>query len=287
MENLVCYKQMPIWTHDTIPSGFQKAHNTKLGTWARLHILKGQVQFAMLNEAGETISEHSFSREQQPPFIPPQAWHKIVSSSDDVACQLSFYCQPQDYFSKKYQLTATHSEVLAATPYLHGGKALDVGCGSGRNSLYLSQQGFTVDAWDVNPNSIETLNKVIQQENISNLHTQLRDLNLNRHISRQYDFICCTVVMMFLQPETVKQLITQMQQATEVGGFNLIVCAMDSENYPVQPDFPFSFRAGELREAYQSWTLIKYNEDVGELHRVDTQGQRIKQRFATLLAQKC
>ncbi len=69
----------------------------------------------------------------QPPFIEPQAWHKIVSVSDDVQCQLSFYCQPQDYFYKKYQLSPTHSEILAATPYLQGGRALDVGCGQGRN----------------------------------------------------------------------------------------------------------------------------------------------------------
>jgi len=31
---------------------------------------------------------------------------------------------------------------------------------------------------------------------------------------------------------------------------------------------------------------VKYNEDVGELHRVDAEGKRIKQQFATLLAQK-
>jgi len=31
---------------------------------------------------------------------------------------------------------------------------------------------------------------------------------------------------------------------------------------------------------------VKYNENVGELNRVDAQGSRIKQHFATLLAQK-
>jgi tellurite methyltransferase len=31
---------------------------------------------------------------------------------------------------------------------------------------------------------------------------------------------------------------------------------------------------------------VKYNENVGELHRVDEQGNRIKLHFATLLAQR-
>ena len=286
MQELICYRQLPLWTHDSIPQAFQRLHNTKAGTWAKLTILKGELNFAMLSESGEIQSEHVFSTTHQPPFIEPQAWHKIVSTSQDIECQLSFYCKPEDYFSKKYQITPTHSEILAARPHLHGGKALDVGCGSGRNSLFLSQHDFEVDAWDINENSIQKLNDIIQSEQIGNIHPAIRDLNLNPDIHDQYDFICCTVVMMFLESTTIPPLIQQMQNATKPQGLNLIVCAMDSEDYPAKPDFPFAFKPGELSAYYQDWTIIKYNEDVGELHRIDKNGNRIKQRFATLLAQK-
>lgn len=286
MEHLVCYKQLPVWTHDTIPAGFQQAHNTQVGTWAKLQILQGEIHFAMLDERGTIVSEHAFSVAHQPPFIEPQAWHKIVSSSEDVRCQLSFYCEPTDYFSKKYQLTAVHSEIREALSQLHPAKALDVGCGTGRNALFLSQQGFEVDAWDINPKSLQKLNEILDAEQISNIHTALRDLNQNPNISTSYDFIYCTVVMMFLQPETIPQLIQQMQQATQTNGFNLIVCAMDTPDYPARPDFPFAFKPGELSNYYQEWKILKYNENVGELHRTNAAGQRIKQRFATLFAQK-
>ena len=56
--------------------------------------------------------------------------------------------RPDNYFTEKYQLTAPHSEVVAALPLLTPGKALDVGCGNGRNSLYLNMKGFEVDARD-------------------------------------------------------------------------------------------------------------------------------------------
>ncbi len=96
-----------------------------------------------------------------------------------------------------------------------------------------------------------------------------------------------TVVMMFLEAKTIPPLIAQMQQATVPGGYNLIVCAMDTPDIPVQADFPFSFKPrGELRAYYEDWNIVKYNEDIGELYRVDAQGQRIKQYFATMLAQK-
>ncbi|MGB8484198.1 MAG: SAM-dependent methyltransferase TehB [Acinetobacter bohemicus] len=289
MQELICYKELPVWTAQTIPQGFKNQHNTKAGTWAKLKIYQGELSFAFLDEAGVVQSEHIFSAEQQPPFIEPQAWHKIVSTSDDLECQLQFYCTPQDYFYKKYQLSPTHSEILAATPYLQGGRALDVGCGQGRNALYLSQlgqQGFEVDAWDVNPNSLQKLQQIIDAEGIHNIHLQQRDLNADPSITGTYDFICCTVVMMFLQAKTVKPLIAQMQQATKVNGFNLIVCAMDTPNLPAQADFPFAFKTGELSALYDGWNIVKYNENVGELHRVDAEGNRIKQHFATLLAQK-
>ena len=289
MQELICYKELPVWTAQTIPQGFKNQHNTKAGTWAKLKIYQGELSFAFLDEAGVVQSEHIFSAEQQPPFIEPQAWHKIVSTSDDLECQLQFYCTPQDYFYKKYQLSPTHSEILAATPYLQGGRALDVGCGQGRNALYLSQlgqQGFEVDAWDVNPNSLQKLQQIIDAEGIQNIHVQQRDLNADPSITGIYDFICCAVVMMFLEAKTVKPLIAQMQQATKVNGFNLIVCAMDTPDLPVQADFPFAFKTGELSALYEGWNIVKYNENVGELHRVDAEGNRIKQHFATLLAQR-
>ena len=219
-------------------------------------------------------------------MIEPEAWHKIVSASEDVECQLRFYCRPEDYFIKKYQLNPTHSEVLAAMPYLKGGRALDVGCGTGRNALYLSQNGFEVDAWDVNENSLQTLRQIVQTEQIEHVQVQRRDLNTDTSIAGQYDFIYCTVVMMFLEAKTIAPLIAQMQQATVPGGYNLIVCAMDTPDIPVQTDFPFAFKPGELRAYYEGWNMVKYNEDIGELYRVDAQGQRIKQHFATMLAQK-
>ena len=286
MNQLMSYKELPIWTQQTIPEGFKRQHNTKAGTWAKLTVLQGEVNFAMLDDAGKVLSEHVFSPALQPPFIEPQAWHKIVSVSDDVQCQLSFYCQPQDYFNKKYQLSPTHSEILAAAPYLQGGRALDVGCGQGRNSLYLNQQGYQVDAWDVNPLSLQNLHEIITAESIEHIDVQQRDLNADQSITGAYDFICCTVVMMFLEAKTVKPLIQQMQKATNINGYNLIVCAMDTSDIPAQPDFPFTFKAGELSALYDGWNIVKYNENVGELHRVDAEGNRIKQHFATLLAQK-
>ncbi|MCU5774003.1 tellurite resistance methyltransferase TehB [Erwiniaceae bacterium BAC15a-03b] len=189
------------------------------------------------------------------------------------------------FFTEKYQLSAPHSEIVAAATSVPAGKALDLGCGSGRNSLYLNQQGFDVTAWDKNADSIATLNQIIAQESLSKLHTAIKDLD-NLRFNGEYDFVFSTVVMMFLQAETIPQMIADMQASTRRDGYNLIVAAMDSTDYPCTLPFPFTFKSGELSHYYRKWHIVKYNEDVGQLFKTDEQGNRISLRFATLLAQK-
>jgi tellurite methyltransferase len=191
----------------------------------------------------------------------------------------------QEYFHHKYQLTPTHSEVVAAAELIPAGRALDLGCGVGRNALYLSLKGFDVTAWDKNADSIARVNEIISLEGLANITADIRDLN-QLQLAEQYDFIFSTVVLMFLQPESIPSLINNMQTHTLPGGYNLIVAAMDTPDYPCVMPFPFTFKPGELKNYYEHWEIIKYNEDVGQLHKVDSNGERIKLRFATLLAKK-
>lgn len=191
----------------------------------------------------------------------------------------------ENYYTEKYGLTATHSDVVNAATIVPPGKTLDLGCGSGRNSLYLNQKGFDVTAWDKNPMSISNLNKIIAAEGLKNIVTDIVDLN-SIHLDGEYDFILSTVVMMFLERKTIPGLIENMQRCTKLGGYNLIVAAMDTEDFPCNVGFPFAFTEGELRNYYAGWELIKYNEDIGQLHKTDEQGNRIKLRFTTMLARK-
>ncbi|WP_312209842.1 tellurite resistance methyltransferase TehB [Pseudescherichia sp.] len=191
----------------------------------------------------------------------------------------------ENYFTEKYGLTRTHSEVLATTALVPPGKTLDLGCGNGRNSLYLAANGYSVTAWDKNPLSIANIERIKEAEGLENLEIATVDLNALT-FEGEYDFILSTVVMMFLEAQTIPGLIANMQRTTVPGGYNLIVAAMDTEDFPCTVGFPFAFKAGELAEYYSGWEVVKYNEDVGELHRTDANGNRIKLRFATLLARK-
>ena len=284
MEKLVAYKRMPVWNKDTMPEAVQRKHNTKVGTWGKITVLKGILKFIELTEEGEVIAEHFFEAGADNPMAQPQAWHRVEAATDDVEWYLEFYCKAEDYFPKKYNTNPVHSEVLEAMDTVKPCKALDLGCGQGRNALFLAQQGFDVTAVDQNELSLEILQSIVEQEDIE-MPVGLYDIN-SASIGQTYDFIVSTVVLMFLQADRIPAIIKNMQEQTSIGGYNLIVCAMDTEDYPCSVNFAFTFKEGELANYYQDWELVKYNENPGHLHRRDENGNRIQLRFATMLAKK-
>lgn len=281
----IAYKKMPIWNKESLPQMFQEMHNTKVGTWAKLTILSGSLKYFALDEAGNVLDTAIFDVENQAPFVEPQQWYRVAPLSDDLQCYLEFYCRPQDYVAKKYNMTNTHSEVVNAMQTIKPCKTLDLGCGQGRNSIFLGVQGFEVDAWDHNQSSIDFLNSVIEKEKSTQIKTALYDIN-QAAIQDNYDFILSTVVLMFLQRDRIPAIIANIQQHTNIGGYNLIVAAMSTDDMPCPMPFSFTFAENELKNYYQGWELIKYSEEPGELHKTDANGNRIKLKFVTMLARK-
>ncbi|PKH06484.1 tellurite resistance methyltransferase TehB [Moritella sp. Urea-trap-13] len=185
--------------------------------------------------------------------------------------------------NSRYGLNPAHSEVVEACKIIEPCDTLDMGCSNGRNALYLGQLGFNVTAIDINPSAIDTLQRIIEQEGINNIKAQVLDINsasLGNGEAQKYGFISCTVTLMFINPANVDAIIADMHKRTLPGGYNLIVCAMSTEEHPCPVPFPFTLNTGQLPEAYAGWELIKYNEDVGTMHN----GANLQ--FATMLARK-
>ncbi|SDK35304.1 tellurite resistance methyltransferase TehB [Billgrantia gudaonensis] len=179
----------------------------------------------------------------------------------------------------RYGLNPAHSEVVEACKTIAPCSALDMGCSNGRNALYLSELGFDVTAVDNNPGAISMLQQIVDAEGIANVTAQVYDID-TAALDADYDFIACTVTLMFLNPASVPAVLADMQAHTRPGGYNLIVCAMSTQEHPCPVPFPFTLQESQLREAYTGWELVKYNEDLGTMHN----GAQLQ--FATMLARK-
>lgn len=144
---LLCYKQTEINSQGKLKFFLDK-HSTKEGSWGKLSLQEGEIDFVFLNGQGQELSRTRIDKEHPYILIPPAAWHKIILVKEPFAATLEFYCMPQRYFNKKYGLGAAHSDLVyiyqTYLRHLQCSSILDVGCGSGRNLLYLANMGHRV-----------------------------------------------------------------------------------------------------------------------------------------------
>ena len=93
---------------------------------------------------------------------------------------------------------------------------------------------------DNNPQAVQNVNELarIEDLDVRAVEYDLNAANLQDH----FDYIVATVVFMFLYPRFVPQVIADMQAHTNPGGYNLIVSAMDTEDFPCPMPFRLNLR---------------------------------------------
>lgn len=149
------------------------------------------------------------------------------------------------------------------------GQALDVACGSGRNSRYLSQLGFDVDAVDI---SDVALSKIDNSPTINKIETDLDTYNITPN---KYDLI---INMNYLN----RRLSSQMKDALNPGGliiFETFIVAHGDFKMPTT-NLDYLLRKNELLHTFIGLDVIYYEEKI----EVNKLGERVK--LASIVAKK-
>ncbi len=101
------------------------------------------------------------------------------------------------------------------------GRALDVACGTGRNTLFLARRGFAVDALDISPVGLARLERAARAAGLSGLvHPLAVDLEGYIPQAGAYDLI---LMANYLE----RPLIPRLGQALRPGGILLIDTFLD------------------------------------------------------------
>ena len=256
--NLLCFKNTPKITALSIPREYRDGYTNKEDVWIKLITLSGELKLIFLNKHLEVEQEIKCNSTNNTYLVNPSSTFRITPKSNDLEFILEYYCEAQDYFSNKYNLSPAHEEVVSAVKHIPPCKALDLGAGQGRNTLYLSSIGFDVSAVDNNAIFLQELSNISLEENL-NLNVYKHDIN-QANIKSDFDFIFATDVFMYLNPTRISSIIRNMQNHTTIGGYNLIVSSLLVPGQALAAPFPFSFIQNELREYYDDWKIIQYSE---------------------------
>lgn len=166
-----------------------------------------------------------------------------------------------------------------------GAAVLDLGCGEGRNALYLAEQGFRVRAVDVSAAAIRKLNHRASQRGV-NVEAEVQDLRT--YVLREaYDLIVAHGVLHLIEPDARNRLLATMQARTAPGGYNVVVVFTNA--LPPPEDLRTlaigPFEEGEIFASYAGWRFLRRESYI--LDDEHPGGVRHRHPVNKLVAQKC
>ncbi len=153
--------------------------------------------------------------------------------------------------------------------HINVGQAIDVACGTGRNTHFLASLGFCVDAVDI---SDYALDKVKNSATINKIDADLDKYNLTPN---KYDLI---VNINYLN----RRLVSQMKESLKSGGivvFETFIVAHGDFKMPTT-NLDYLLRKNELLHSFIGLDVIYYEEKVD----TNLKGERIK--TASIVAKK-
>lgn len=170
----------------------------------------------------------------------------------------------RDRFNSKFRFnlhafgTQSLDLVTNILKYKKTGSVLDLGCGNGRNALFLLSKGFHVTGVDLSKVGLDLIRKKAgnYQGNIKLILSDVTKLETDE----KFDLVLAIGLLHFLQINQIKQLLLKIKLWTKPEGLNVIAVRM-SQNY--KKDLPYVFKPGELIKIYQNpeWKVLESRED--------------------------
>lgn len=165
--------------------------------------------------------------------------------------------------------------------YKKQGVVLDLGAGTGRDAIFLAEQGFSVTTVDNDEIHHAGLEKKISDQKLP-IHQVLADVH-DYQPTTYFDIIICNMVLHFFDPKEIKELITNMQSWTNVDGLNVLI-AYNYKNKSGKR--PYLFKHNELVNYYTKWEIISYEEKPTPWFQLPNEDRPRRNHASYLLARK-
>ncbi len=149
------------------------------------------------------------------------------------------------------------------------GQALDIACGTGRNTHFLAEKGFDVDAVDISDYALKRIKK---SPTINKIDADLDKYNI---APNKYDLI---VNINYLN----RRLVSQMKDGLKQGGviiFETFIIAHGDFKIPTM-NLDYLLRKNELLHSFIGLDIVYYEEYID----TNLKGERVK--MASLVAKK-
>ncbi|MDO4465297.1 MAG: helix-turn-helix domain-containing protein [Bacillota bacterium] len=154
-------------------------------------------------------------------------------------------------------------EIMKLKPPTKPLKVLDIGCGEGKDAVFLARNGYVVSALDATDKGIEKGKLLAEKYGVSVdfFKANIEDFRLKE----KYDIIFSSGVLHFVKPEYRDDIFQNLKEYTNKNGIHAMNVFVEkpfiaSPPDKVQGEDRFRWKSGELFTHYHDWLLHTVNE---------------------------
>jgi len=163
-------------------------------------------------------------------------------------------------------------------------RVLDIGCGEGRDAVYLAGKGHQVTAFDASPAGIDKALRLAEQAGVA-ITAFVADINEYR-FTQEFDLLISTGVFQYIPSHLRLSVIANYREFTAPMGLNAFSVFVDKPFIPAAPDAESTAHrwiSGELLSLYWDWKIEFSGEDIFECM---SSGIRHQHAMSRIIARK-
>ena len=173
------------------------------------------------------------------------------------------YTATENFWGNKPAKFVQEATDMLKQQNINNAVCLDLGCGHGKNSIYLAEKGFKVTAIDVSYYSIKEARK------LSNLvEWKVRDMKKIKCDKDKYDLVILTGSLHCLSTiDEIRSVMDNVKSSTKIGGYNVISVfnngVQDLSGHSLKFK-PLLLGHDEYVDLYKDWKIIENSNTVLE-----------------------
>ena len=140
-------------------------------------------------------------------------------------------------------------------------RVLDIGCGEGKDAVYLAEQGYQVTAFDLTENGIRKAKRLAADRGVE-IDAYVDDIN-TFEAHGQFDIVYSTGTVQYLRDENKAAFFEKVDRITRRGGIAYFNVFVQKPFLELPPDWDIEekmWNPGELFTYLSRWKFLKIDE---------------------------
>ena len=150
-------------------------------------------------------------------------------------------------------------------------KVLDIGCGEGKDAVFLARCGYDVSAFDISDAGVEKTKQLAEKVGVcvNVFQANIWDYRLNS----TYDILFSSGALHYIKPELRNEIFENYREHTSQNGLNVFNVFVEKPFIAPAPEkekHSYLWYSGQLLAFYRDWLIEGSSETVFDCHSSDT-----------------